>query len=302
MLQLYNLTSDFKKNSFMNIQTTKYLIAFFLFILAAISCNKNVSNNQKESPNYNDGAYVAYQFPGYSYVAINQGVYIVDSSQQPLTDSSYNESGIYYKWNVSPSNGCDSLVDPNGFGRVLAMFHCAGDYKVYATIYDSSTNNIIGHTDSANVHVTTDTLVKLLPFNPGEGLRIDFQGWETHSSDPDSVYLLFFPYTVGYNYNVYWPSDIERNDSSAGNNYYITFTGIGVEYYPFIYQPTKATSNVYGNTFEIPFYTTEDSIKNISIALLGNTYTGYIERTATEYVLHWDNYQIQISPNEISRN
>ena len=275
----------------------KFLILSAVLLCFMAGCSKNVSNEKKQL-NYNDGAYTAYQFQGYSYVAINQGVYIVDSSQQPFPDSLYNEPDIYYKWYASPSGTCDSLINPHGYGRVLAMFHCAGDYKVYATIYDSSTNSVIGHTDSANVHVTTNTLSQLIPFQ-GDGLRIDFYDLDIHSFNLDSVYLEFYPYTNG-NYNVYWPSDIAHKDSSSGNNYYITFTGVEVSNYPFIYQPTKITSNVYGNPFEIPFFNTEDSIKNISITYLENTYTGYIERTNTEYIIHWDNYLIQL-PTAIKR-
>lgn len=260
----------------------KFPIVCSFLIFLCLSCKKNIENSSKSSLNFTDHAYVEYP-----NLAINQAVFIVDSSQNSWPDSSYRIPGIYYKWQATPANGCDSLVDPNGYGSVWAIFHCSGDYQVFASIYDSSTNDIIGYTDSVTLHVNNDTLEQYIPLREDDILKVDLKDWYSYPFNSDSGYLWFSLNTTD-TYSLFNPTNIAHTDSITNNNFYSFFTGLVVPNYPYFINGSTKSSYTDWGVLQVPFYFGDDSIKNIHLTWLGKTYDGYIERTPTQYIVHWN--------------
>ena len=280
-----------------------FSLLFLLFAVA--SCRKTISSNREEEPTkesslFHDHAKTDFRFGNFDSLVINQGMYIIDASQNAQPDSSYHEPGIYYKWQSLPSTGCDSLVNNNGYAGVQVMFHCAGDYHIFASIYDSATNKMVGNTDTVTLHVSSDTLNRFTPFKENDNLRIDAAESYTYPDQSDSV-LLWFHVITTEPYTLFVPSVTTYTDSISSTDFYAFFTGIAIESYPFISRPDKVTDNIVGQ-LRVPFYSGDNSIKNIHIVYNGNTYTGSIERTSSAYLIHW-NYSsgVIFSVSEIRR-
>ena len=77
-----------------------------------------------------------------------------------------------YQWKVIPDNGCATFWGKYKNGLAYVTFHCPGNYKIFANIYDSTTQNMIASTDTMDIEVKNDILYPGQPVKSDDVLNI----------------------------------------------------------------------------------------------------------------------------------
>ena len=265
------------------------LITVITIALIASSCQKEAASLDKQNLSNNN---LAFLFLAENKIRINQAIWVYDSTLiKDSIDFVSPPSDKYYKWEIIPNNGCDSVQGDKNKGIASFIFHCSGTYQLTAKIYDSLTQSLIGTTDTLGINVTLDTLrptqqIKeddILNIRPGITKR-----YSDTSLPPDEVWIgLATSSTKRYdNYTPYINFDYTSNINV--NDYSYVFKNVKLNSYPFAFGAYGTTDIVWGG---IPLYGLSYGIPaNLSITWLGITYTGTVTLlNENRYTFSWDN-------------
>jgi len=223
-------------------------------------------------------------------IKIHQALMVYDQTAE--LDSSLNRNipnRDVYRYIVLPDS--DAATWSSRFnGTVDISFSRSGSYWVTADIYDSTGRQLLRHTDTVGITVTTDTLYPAQPVYPDDELIIT-PGLAANASmdaSKTTYYLqLAFATTRVYDYDPLnnqfgYTSDIHDN------SYSFDFPdSIRLLSYPFAWGygiKNKVTGLI--GLFNLPIGTPAD----LSFTWLGRRYTGtVIQVSMYQYNFEWDN-------------
>jgi hypothetical protein len=205
----------------------------------------------------------------------------------------------YYEWKVIPDNGCVSFSGSSRHGSVDATIGCAGNYQIFAHVFDSASNAIVAITDTITFEVINDTLFAGQPLVPTDVLTIEpsiSKIWynvdpsdpfpSTRPPDEVSVYLSYET-TAEYEYHSSY-NHIPVASSVSGSNYSFVFgDSVNLVRYPYVggagtFEHIQGSLGLKELQYGVPV--------NFSIVWLGETYTGKVTLVNEhEYSIDWDN-------------
>jgi len=243
--------------------------------------NQNLSNNN-----------LAFLFLAENKIKINQAITVYDSTLiRDSIDFVSPPSAKYYKWEIIPNSGCDSVLSNKNKGITSFIFNCSGAYSLTAKIYDSLTQSLIGITDTLEINVTSDTLHPTQQIKEDDILNIRpdiVKRYSNTSLPPEKVWIsLIISSTKRYdNYTPYITFDYASNISA--NDYSYVFKNIKLDSYPFAFGTYGTTDIVWGGiqldglSYIVP--------ANLRITWLGITYIGTVTLLSeNQFTFNWDN-------------
>ena len=200
-----------------------------------------------------------------------------------------------YEWKAIPDNGCVTFWGKYQNGLADITFHCSGKYQIFANIYDSATQKMIGSTDTVTVEVNNDTLYPNQPIRSDDVLNIRpsiVKSWtdphNPNTDPPDEVYIsMNYSTTHEYEYNSAY-NYIELVTSVTSGNYNFNFSdSVKLRSYPFS-NGNNQFSTIQG---EIDLKGLSPGIPaNLTIEWLGKIYTGKVTLiNNNQYAFQWDN-------------
>ena len=217
-------------------------------------------------------------------IRINEAAVIYDALFiKDSVDFSQPPTGRYYVWKTTASKDC---VEESGFyknGLATFIFHCSGEYQVSATIFDSLTQQQIGHTDTIAVSVRVEKLQQFQTISSDDSLTVSPWVKTVYPSGQPYIELVFSTSKI---YDYYYTA-VNYTETVGLNSHAYVFTNIKLTTFPFSYGP-DVTQKVYG-VIDMKDVTAGVPV-NISLNWLGKIYTGSITLlNDKDYTLNWTN-------------
>lgn len=220
----------------------------------------------------------------YDGTAVNDSATYVD----PPTDK-------YYEWKTIPDNGCVTFGGRYQNGIAVITFQCSGSYQVFASIYDSATQRMLGITDTLTIQVTAETLYPGQPINPGDILNIRIGiskmwiGQHDPDRDPPDEVSISISYSTTHEY-----------EGNSAYNYIDIASSIGMNSYTFNFADSVLLGSYPFSNGNYSFSTVHGTLDlraiahgspaDLNIGWLGKTYTGKVTLVNNEqYSIEWDN-------------
>ena len=259
--------------------------AIILMAMAISSCHKSAT------PPESNGSIHYLGFKTDRVIKVNEAVVIYDSTAlRDSIDFSNPPTNRIYDWTVLPAGKSYTFggLFKNGLAEIV--FQCSGHYLVTASIYDSLTHHLLGHTDTIGVTVTTDTLYPYQLIGADDELLLApgiVISRNLTNPSLNEVYISIVMYTSRqYEYPA---QDLLDYTFVAGiNNYEFVFSDkVLLSSYPYawgagIKGAVWADADLHGLTPGAP--------ATVSITWLGHTYTGTITLLNDHlYNFNWDN-------------
>jgi hypothetical protein len=190
----------------------------------------------------------------------------------------------YYEWKITPDNGCDSVFGPFSNSIPNITFHCPGEYKVTANIYDSLTRKLIGNTDTLDITVTQDILYPTQPIQANDTLKFSLSVVRV-TAYPSGALIETFLQCIFHTSKVY--DHNYQFDFTSALDYSYSFTQLRLFSYPFtngfgLKSNVESAVDIKSLAIGIP--------AKLSITWLGKTYSGSITLLNNDhYMLDWVN-------------
>jgi len=266
-----------------------FLTAVIIIVLIASACRKEAASLNKQNLVTNN---LAFLFLAENKIRINQAITVYDSTLiRDSIDFVSPPSDKYYKWEVIPDNGCDSVQGDKNKGITSFVFHCSGTYLLTAKIYDSLTQNVIATTDTLEINVTSDTLHPTQPIKEDDILNIRMgivKSYSNTSFPPNEVWISLVLSSTKF-YNNYTPYiNFNYTSNINVNDYSYVFRDVKLNSYPFAFGAYGTTDIVWG---ELDLHGLSYGVPaNLSITWLGITYSGTVTLlNENQHTFSWNN-------------
>ena len=287
-LIIYGRISTFNRMKKTGIYFCLHCGLFLFLLLTGASCRKESSSPDHENTASNKLGFVFFYD---KTIEINQAIIVYDSTRiRDSLDFAVPPADKYYEWTTSPDNGCGAVISSH-LPMTDFIFHCAGNYFLSAKIYDDSTKHIlVGHTDTLEIQVTSDTLYPTQIIQTNDVLKVTPGIASIRSADHvlDEVFIQMILSSTQL-YEGYTPYiQFDYTTTTGPNLYSYQFSdSIRLNSYPFSFgNGTKdvvwASIDLHGLTYGVP--------AKLSIIWLGKLYEGTITLlNQYQWTMTWDN-------------